>query len=304
MHGRDIRFLYGIQFLQSETGDPAPDPETEENYEITRRIWNTMRQLEYTYNVTFSSPVMARREILPTLTSTVQAGDPIADFVFLEGSWVFTALMGGLLMEAAVYAASTSDLWAENRFLMPAVVFDDQVWSFHTARPRHERTGLGVNLDILYARGAENPVDLYEQGLWTWDAFREIMYLSTRDGDGIIGDAATIITHLIASNDGVMVDEYRNYGFAHPHTMAALEFVYEIFDAGWFNTRPGENWASGTTAFFSRSTPHMGRGGIFLCTCRYSLPCRPRQYTGLYQHGRLSTRPCHARGRGNARISV
>jgi hypothetical protein len=68
------------------------------------------------------------------------------------------------------------------------------------------------------------------------------MFLATRDttGDGVIdqfgiaGQPGDIAQHLIASNDGLMIQD-RAYNFDDPRVMTALDFVYDIFvtDSVW-----------------------------------------------------------------------
>jgi multiple sugar transport system substrate-binding protein len=297
LYGRDIRTLHGTPF-QSETGDPEPDPEIfGDEYEIAWLIWDNRRRLEDTHNVTFSSPVMAWHEIMPALASSVEAGEPIADLVVLsQGAQVFTALMGNLIMSADAFAAPESDLWGANRVLMPAAVFEERVWSFQFARPNHDRMGLGVNLDIIYAMGGENPVALYAQGLWTWEYFRELLALATHGDNapehqvGLTGNMEAFIAHLIASNDGMMVDENHNYAFAHPRTMAALEFAYEIFSAGWYGVLPGETWGTGTgwsagnAAFWPANTGEWGAAAFDFAHAVVPFPVGPnntRGYTNM-----------------------
>jgi hypothetical protein len=120
---------------------------------------------------------------------------------------------------------------------------------------------LAVNLDIINSEGLPNPVDLYEAGQWNWDAMLEIMRGATRDTDGdgvfdqfgIAGQPGDIVMHLLGANDGIMVDENFNYGFTHPNSIAALEFVEQIFHESLWSPEAGgimdtANW---TRNFFS-----------------------------------------------------
>jgi hypothetical protein len=108
------------------------------------------------------------------------------------------------------------------------------VWTVNQHSLVHDARVLGVNLDIIERENLPNPVDLHHAGLWTWDAMLDIMRAATRETPagpqfGIAGQPGDIVKFLIGSNDGVMVDENFNYGFAHPNTVAALEFAEVIF---------------------------------------------------------------------------
>jgi ABC-type glycerol-3-phosphate transport system substrate-binding protein len=66
--------------------------------------------------------------------------------------------------------------------------------------------------------------------------------------------------HIIASNDGIMIDGDRNYAFDDPRTMTALDFVYDILvnDGVWLHDPLNlHDWAfnfwafqEGTSAFW------------------------------------------------------
>lgn len=264
--GREIVFLSWWQII-TESGDlEAPDPATAGNYMIDILHYNNRRRVEEEFNVRFRSPVIGWDEYLPAVTAGVMAGDPVADLTFLYGGWIFSAWLGNLLMPASAYAPPESDLWGDNEFVMPVVSLDGEVWSFDGAAFRQQDMGLGLNIDLIMAAGAPDPRDLWERGEWTWDAMREVMQLTTRDstGDGVIdqfgitGDRTALLAHLIASNDGALVDANRQYALHHPNSMAALEFAWDIFNVGqWyfeFDHWAGGPWDQGDVAMFPATT--------------------------------------------------
>ena len=242
--GREIRLLSWWQYW-IESGDPAPDPATASNFYFEMMFWENMQRVERDFNVTFVAPQMGFDELLPALTASVMAGDPIADMFYLGAPQTFSAIMGNLIHPASDFAPAGADLTGPRNFVLPRSEFDGEIWSFDRNEPEVHGMGLGVNLDIIDAIGMENPANLYERGEWTWDAMREIIIRATRDttGDGVIdefgisGQPGDIFLQLIASNDGQLVDTAtRTYGFDHPNTLRALEFAFDIFNtySAWY----------------------------------------------------------------------
>ena len=268
--GREIRIVCWWQYMPN-TDDPQPDPATEANY-LNARTWrdNQMR-VEEAFNVTFTNLEIPRPEIMAPLTASVLAGDPMAEWVMLGSEHMISAIQGELMLSADQFAAPDSDMMTNRLFVRPEVVFQDKIWAFGRASLNSQGPTLGVNLDIINAIGAPNPIELWERGAWNWDAFREIMLLATRDttGDGTMdqfglsGNPCAITFNLIASNNGRMVNpDTMTYSFDEPNTMAALELVYDIFSNRWWyydalSGNPMGDWSRDHNAFWD------GRSALF-----------------------------------------
>lgn len=263
--GREIRIgtWWENTLSQAMLGD-EPDMETAVDYFIERQIWDNARRVERDFNVTFREIIIPYDDFFAHLTTTAMAGEPFAEILMLEGYMILAASQNNIIQPINSILLPGSDVQGSRTFTTARVESGGNIWSMHSNAPIAGGIGLGVNLDIINAIGANNPVTLYEQGQWTWDAFLDIMRLATRDttGDnivdqfGIAGTPADIIAHLIASNDGVLVNLDLNYGFDHPNTIEALELVQTIFSERlWYYDRIGElefdagNWGRNFFAF-------------------------------------------------------
>ncbi|MCL1862827.1 MAG: extracellular solute-binding protein [Defluviitaleaceae bacterium] len=213
-----------------------PDRATSTNYPVARMMWDNARRVEEVFNVRFEPWVVGFDDYLPTLFSTVIAGVPAADVVILEG-WMQLEAMGSIIQPWDNANLPNSDILGAQVFGGPRTQNDAGVWAIYQHGVMAESFGLGINLDLINAEGLPNPIDLFEAGEWTWEAMLDIMRRATRDttGDGVIdqfgiaGQPGEIVQHLIAANDGTMVDYNLNYGFSHPNTIVALEFAQQIF---------------------------------------------------------------------------
>ncbi|MCL2286160.1 MAG: extracellular solute-binding protein [Firmicutes bacterium] len=287
-----------------DTGSDPPDPATATNYHNARLWYDNQRRIEESFNVTFENVATPWGYVLPNLTASVMAGDPFAEWVMLPGDHMLPAIMGDLALPASVFASPTSDLMTLNQFVEQRVSFQGVLYGFGRAELRTQSTGLGVNLEIIRAIGAQNPVDLWENGQWTWDAMRELMALATRDttGDGSIdqfgisGYPGQIMRNLIATNSGLLVNENTlQFAMEDPRTVTALEFMEEIFRNGWWNYDRGSGnplgdwnrntwiYQQGNDALFPIATWKVAEQGVEFDFAVVPFPTGPQggQYNNL-----------------------
>ena len=234
------------------------------------------------FNFSFDPISIDYGYIVPTLTSSVMAGDPFADIFVLSGGGALPVIQGELIQPLSNINLPNSDLFGNNFYSRRVINFAGDYWSFLNLAPSVSGFGMGINLDIINATGAPNPVDLYNQGRWTWDALLEIMRLATADttGDGTIdrwgisGQPGDLAWHFIGGNDGRMVTDDFQYWFDHPNTIEALEFIETIFREGLFMYDPAQGfdtgdwgrnffaWQSGQSATWKATTWAMNDGDL------------------------------------------
>jgi multiple sugar transport system substrate-binding protein len=264
--GRNVRLLSWWVYGLTDTDADEPTPDTAYNYLVARMMWDNRERVQRDFNVNLSSIAVGWHDMMPTLTSSVMAGDPVADMSVLFGWMTFSAIMGGLIMPVSAYTTVDSDVVSLQRFLRPGAVMDGEIWSVVENTPALG-DALGVNLDIINALGLENPADLHDRGAWNWTIWREMMIEATRDtsGDGVvdqfgfIGPGTDLMLNLISVNDGPMVDNGQ-YAFNHPHTLRALEFLFDMVQTdGTFPTEVySGDWIEGNAAFFNLASWRAG----------------------------------------------
>ena len=239
----------GFPFTVATAYDEEPDPATSAHYFIDRLIWENARRVEREFNVTFGNiAIPGAMEVIPVLTASVMAGDPMADLVFMEPWMLMSAIHGDLIIPIDEINLPGSDLLGPQLYVRPRATGLGHMWAFYTSALDLSGVTMGVNLDVINAIGAPNPVDLHNQGRWNWDAMLEIMRMATRDttGDGandqwgISGQPAEILRNLIGANDGMLATDDLIYAFDHPNTMQAMEFMETIISEGLWYTDPAQ----------------------------------------------------------------
>lgn len=249
-----------------------PDPATAANYFEARMIWDNARRAEQEFNFSLEEVIIDGMEIPAVLTASVMAGDPFADIVMANGNMTLPFSMGDLIHRLDTIDLPGSDLLGPQIYSRFMAEGFGHAWAFNSSAPGTVAHTIGVNLDIINAIGAQNPVDLFNSGQWTWAAMLDIMRLATRDttGDGnndqwgFAGVPSELLRNFIAANDGMLVTDDLNYGLDHPNTIEAMEFVEIIFREGLWETDPAmpidiHDWGRNFWAFQS------GNSALFLC---------------------------------------
>lgn len=259
-----------------------PDPATAGNYHMERLIFENARRVEREFGVVFEENIMGSDEILEVLTTSIMAGEPFADLTMANASMIFASAINNLIVPLESINLPNSDLLNRQFYTRVATQGLGHWWAYIHAEPEATGVTLGVNLDLINALGVPNPIDLYNSGQWTWDAFLDIMRTATRDttGDGIIdqfgiaGQPGDFLPFLIAANDGPLMTDDFQYNMDHPNTIHALEFANTIFREGlWEYDRTigadigdwGVNfWAyqNGNSVFWISMTWNMNDGDL------------------------------------------
>ena len=231
-----------------------PDPATSANYTRDRMIWNNARRVEYEFNFSVEEVVTRRpSQFAQLLRTSAAAGNAFADIVLLPPDIILEAAVNNWIQPLETISLPGSDLLGLQIYSRFTAEGLGHAWAFSTTEPNPAAFTLGVNLDVIYAAGAPNPVDLFNSGYWTWDAMLEIMRATTLDttGDGTIDqwgiaeflsfsgegslhrrDRCNLLRNFIGANDGMLVTEDLNYGLDHPHSIEAMAFVETMLQEG------------------------------------------------------------------------
>lgn len=150
------------------------------------------------------------------LKAKVQSGDRVADIVHLAAADMIPAVRNGLLADYdSIDGIDTKDpRWVTG--VTKVGTFEGKVYGLNFMRPSEVRHCIIYNRDLLKKMGCnENLTELVKSKQWTWDKFREICQMCTKDtnGDGTpdvygfqsaVGNAFYGYA-LIASNGGRVV---------------------------------------------------------------------------------------------------
>ena len=223
----------------------VPDPEGGDYARLRLQYDNRVR-VEEAFNIVIEPVAMGGGTAFDVMTVAFLAGEIYADAMNMSTGPAIRSMLAGYIYPLDVLAARLPvelDLFTTQYTAWPCLVVDGHTWNMARPLPSMNNAGIFVNLDIIEAFGAPNPVELFYAGEWTWDAMRQIMEMTTADttGDGNIdtwgasGSLNGAIRHLMIANDAVTLDvSTLELGHTTPEAMAALQFVYDIFANGWW----------------------------------------------------------------------
>jgi len=181
---------------------------------------------------------MAELDRLDQFKSSILDGQPVCDLFALDEYYVTDIVANNYILSYEDFLPENADIYLGERYVQGSEKILGRNVIFKERRAPINGWLLGVNLDIIDAVGAENPVELYDSGEWTWEKFREICKYVTRDTDGdgepdiwgYCGTPQTLALCLIASNSGFLLDpETITQQFDTPNTIDALQFLNELY---------------------------------------------------------------------------
>ena len=213
----------------------APDPAVDSAIAFAR--YDNFRRLEEKYNIRTEGVVLNFGDILPQLALAVMAGDDYCDLIWFNSQFATQSAANNLVYDIPTICPPDASYVTDEIFLFsPGPVLGKNIFLAEN-RPFFNADYLIINQDIINQAGAPNPVDLYKEGKWTWDAFREVAQMTTRDTNnsgeinqwGISGWFPWFGSAIIASNGAKLSDMSTmtvNYNSAP--VLEALQFLQDI----------------------------------------------------------------------------
>jgi multiple sugar transport system substrate-binding protein len=194
-------------------------------------------EVEKKYNVKLEWVNIPFEEYMDKFTTSVLAGEPMADAVVLEFKRAIAPIKQGLLLPLSDYTSATSDVNNEQKHLMKLPPIAGTEYSF-------QKTGVSIvgmyyNRDLFKKLSLPDPQELYNSGQWTWDKFLELAKQATRDTNndgkidtwGFSGWPDDAARHFGVTNGALFVnDQDLSIGFTDPKMAEALEFVNRIWN--------------------------------------------------------------------------
>jgi hypothetical protein len=250
--------------------------------EIGDLMLERYRQIEEENNCTISFIAVTTDEFMDRANTAAAAGTKFADQVHLNMG------MYGAFMDAG-YLASISSLpyietneakWNHDYYSITRNVTDGELYGLDFLSWPNRKTYpdqcLFFNKTLIAELGLPNPYDLYDQGQWTWDNFRQILKDSTRDVDGdgnadiygitCVGD---LLEFSALYSNGAHTFEIKNgkyeFDMARPATYNALNFTANIrnVDKTFLSFPDGSHWGMPLDTFKGHGTVFFMRDVIY-----------------------------------------
>jgi len=257
-----------IPFIMPYPVNTEPDPAHSANYRRDRLIWDNARHVEREFNIVVEEVIHRPNRFENFFATSMAAGSPFADIVHLPPHLILEAAVNQWLYPLCQINLPTSDLLGaqmHSRFTAEAF---GQAWAFNANVPYTGAFTLGVNMDILRSASAHCPIELYNAGYWTWDAWLGMLRATTLDtaghGEitqwGIAGEPYELLMHLVGANDGMLVTDDFRHGFYHTPALEALDFLRTLSIEGlWRLSREISHFPDSGIEWMLTGTGSWGR---------------------------------------------
>jgi len=237
--GRKFVIAQGSRGKYTSTKEPRPVMGAADDiYETTIYRWENIQRISEKYNCEVEYLVINDSGFMDLAISSIMAGDPAFDIAQFHSTSMMPLYSRGFVLPYEDTAPEDADIWGDEMYVFKRPPINGKHYLMDMNEVLFDGWVLGVNLDIIDAIGAENPVELYEKGEWTWDKFLEICKMATQDIDGCgyvdqwgyCGPAQTLASSLIVTNSGSMINpDTHKQEFDTVNTMEALQFVADMY---------------------------------------------------------------------------
>lgn len=256
MGGRTFVFSSNWDNIPANTTDPLP-----ENLSMEQRlVMENMLRVEEKYNMKYQYINTPYDLVQEKLTSSVLAGDPFADFVYLSTGQIVVAAKGNEIYDIKEIAPPNADIYNEQIVDQLGTVLGVD-YSIRGINVPYGGAFMVYNKDIISKLGVGDPQQLYANGSWTWDKFMEIAIAATddTDGDGVIdqwgyaGAPLHFAHQWVGSNDGWLFNDIdKTSGIGDPKTLEALDFINRIYNVekvAYVYNNDINDWGGNVNAF-------------------------------------------------------
>ncbi|MFC5529408.1 ABC transporter substrate-binding protein [Cohnella yongneupensis] len=226
----------------------GPKADTPEGQKILERV----AEVEKKYNVKITYVNQDWGTYAEKFTTSVMAGEPFADVVYLPANLPLTMIKGGYLTALDDFMNVKEETKLSDQIIEAGSYGTGKTYGFLTAPPLFDNTGLLYNKRMLADAGLPTPEEYIKKGEWNWDTFVEVLKKLTisKSGNGEIdqwgltGAPHSVGYPLIYSNGGVLYDEAtQKAAVDSPEAIEALEFENKLYNEyKVFKRDEGNDW--------------------------------------------------------------
>ncbi|MBO9604424.1 MAG: extracellular solute-binding protein [Paenibacillaceae bacterium] len=194
------------------------------------------KEVEAKYNVKVEYVNIPQKEIQDKFTTSILAGEPIAEVMRLATSVLPSMGEKGMFLPLEDLTELNNEKNFPLDFMKRVGSYKGKTYGFSTGFGHS--FGIYYNKTLFQKNGLTDLHELVDKKGWTWAAFEEVAKKATRDADGdgkidtwgLSAFAADFAQGLIAANAGEIVDDKGVVQLESANTMEAMNFFSKLFN--------------------------------------------------------------------------
>ncbi|MCL2019075.1 MAG: ABC transporter substrate-binding protein [Oscillospiraceae bacterium] len=220
--------IYYVSKHTSIYDDPqVADPET------AQMMLDNLRAVEKKHNVKIEFVNLTFEGIQESITTSIMAGKPDCDVYIVDTQFGIPAVLSGQATSLESMGLQDTDVFNAQDVVKYLNVGQDESYLFFRSIDNNIPIyPLAFNMDMVNAKGLENPQDLWDRGEWTWDKWREYLVALTDTNNGIYGWSGywtRLLENLLFSN-GTTIASGPQTTVTSPATVQVFNLIYEIYN--------------------------------------------------------------------------
>jgi len=234
--GRVIKYAAWWEVIPN-SAMAEPDPATSLPEQIAK--YENLKRVEAKYNCTIEFVNVPYDQLASQLTTSVMAGEPFADLIYLPLGMAYPAVANDLIMPVKDYALPNADILTDNTAVRSFGKLYGEDYLVSQVGVAVNGMYMGYNKTMAKELGIEDPQAMYlkDKASWTWDKFLELAKLATKDNDGdgtmdtygFSGWLSDFTGSLVVANGGTTMDaDTLTQKLDDPKTLEAFEFLNQI----------------------------------------------------------------------------
>jgi ABC-type glycerol-3-phosphate transport system substrate-binding protein len=235
------------------------------DYDQELARYNALKAAEEKYNIEITFDSMNMEGTTQSLSNSSMASTPDYDYYFTDLQVAIPAALAGYCAKLEDFVPSDNDLWNDQKVFTPLHINgmpENETYLFMPSQVKHDAFALGYNKTLLESKGLPDPLELWNDGKWNWDAWRD-MLIATTDITGVKkttvygfgGFWSWFLDGMLMSN-GASIASGPTQTLTSSQTIEVLDFINTIYTVDKTAMPWQENWSdnnnfkNGNLAFF------------------------------------------------------
>lgn len=238
---RTIRIGTWYDHFYDSTNQDIYDNPSVSDEEEAQKQFDIVKEVEEKYNVEIEFVNLTFNGCRESVNTSVLAGKPDCDIYETDLQWGIPAALNGFATNLEDILPADSDILNDQMvFRQVDIGTEDGVYLFQSNSGSSLLEGtymLAFNKQMLDEAGLTDPNELYANGEWTWEKWREYLLQLTQDtdGDGVVdvygyGSCWTYLLFNLLMSNGTGIATSPTENLSSPEVAEVLDFMYNIYN--------------------------------------------------------------------------